>query len=304
MSAGFFHETTGWLLQRPSTSANPSVNSTDTSACWLWQGNRFEPSAGLPLSDRGFRYGMSVFETVRIHAGQPVFWSAHLNRLRLSSSACGFLVAESVLNDAKTLISQRWEEGVLRVYVTAGDGAPTEPPAQSRIAVLWESRSRQPAQNYYITTSNTPNLALFGGLKTGNYWANAHSLSAAREKGSNEVLLFTPNNHLIGGCMANAFVRIDGAWRTPSLSCGAREGVVREWVLDHFNAHQADITRSELNHADAVFLTSSWLGVMPARQLDDRPLCVPNSVLNLKEMLEVKMNEGAGGTDGKSIQEI
>lgn len=273
------------------------MNPTDTSACWLWQGDRFEPSAGLPLSDRGFRYGMSVFETVRIHDGQPVFWTAHLARLRLSSAACGFPIAESVLQDAKALISPLWEEGVLRVYVTAGDGAPAEPPSQSRIAVLWEHRTRQPAQNYSITTSNTPHLALFGGLKTGNYWANAHSLRAAREKGSDEALLFTPDNHLAGGCMANAFVRIDGAWRTPSPSCGAREGVVREWVLNHFDAHQADITRSEMSHADAVFLTSSWLGVMPARQLDDRLLCVPESVLKLKEMLEVKMNGAAGGTE-------
>lgn len=273
------------------------MNPNDTSACWLWQGDRFEPSTGLPLSDRGFRYGMSVFETVRIHDGHPVFWNAHLTRLRISAAYCGFSIPESILEDAKSLISPLWAEGVLRLYVTAGDGAPGERAPHSRIAALWESRTRRPVQGYLITTSNTPHLPLFGGLKTANYWANAHSLSAAREKGFHEALLFTQESHLVGGCMANAFVRIDGTWRTPSPSCGAREGVVRKWVLDRFDALQSDISRTEMRHADAVFLTSSWLGVMPARQLDERSLSVPDAVSKLQETLEVKMNGFAGSEE-------
>lgn len=270
-----------------------SVNPNEASGCWLWQGDRFEPSKGLPLSDRGFRYGMSVFETVRVHDGLPVFWEAHVARLLVSSAACGLPVSEQVLARAKSLLSPAWTEGVLRLYVTAGDGSPTSSVLQSRTAVLWESRRRDLPQSYVLETSSDPHLPLFGGQKTGNYWANARSLGSAHGRGADEAPLFTPDNHLTGCCMANAFVLLHGVWRTPPAGCGAREGVVRQWVLDHFEAVEAHVSRDEMALAEGVFLTSSWLGVMPARQLDRRGLCIADRVLDLRQTLEAEMQRTA-----------
>lgn len=267
------------------------MNPGEASACWLWQGDTFEQSAGLPLSDRGFRYGMSVFETVRIHMGLPVFWNEHLARLTASAATCGFPLSESALQRSISLISPLWTEGVLRLYVTAGDGPPSGPAVQTRIAVLWEGRARQLPPSYALETTPGPHLPLLGGLKTGNYWANAQSLGEAKSHGADEALLFTPDNHLIGGCMANAFVHIGGVWLTPPKSLGAREGVVRQWVLEHFPVIETSVSRAEISRADAVFLTSSWIGVMPARQLDQRMIGVPDQVLRLRQMLEAEMEK-------------
>jgi branched-chain amino acid aminotransferase len=88
----------------------------------------------------------------------------------------------------------------------------------------------------------------------------------------NETLLFTPAGHLISACMANVFVIIGGRVLTPDLSTGARAGVVREWVLRHVEAKKALITRADLAGAEEIFLTSSWLGVMPCASVDGRPL--------------------------------
>ena len=244
---------------------------------------------------------MSVFETVRIHRGLPVFWKAHLARLISSAAACGFPLSEAVLRDSSSLISPLWTEGVLRLYVTAGDGPPTGPAVQSRIAVLWESRVRQLPKSYSLETHSEAHLPVFGGLKTANYWANALSLGAAKKRGAEEALLYTPDNHLIGGCMANAFVHIGGVWITPRKGRGAREGVVRQWVLDRFNVLEAGVSRSDMSLADAAFLTSSWLGVMPARQLDDRVLSVPDRILELRRMLEAEMEAMAPSRLAESI---
>ena len=48
---------------------------------WRFQSGLWKPCAGVPIEDRGFRYGMSVFETVAIHRGRAVFLEAHLERL-------------------------------------------------------------------------------------------------------------------------------------------------------------------------------------------------------------------------------
>ena len=58
--------------------------SKESPVCWQWNDDRFLSVAGVPFTDRGFRYGMSVFESIVIHNGRPVFLREHLNRLALS----------------------------------------------------------------------------------------------------------------------------------------------------------------------------------------------------------------------------
>ena len=49
---------------------------------WQWNGTRFAPCATVPIEDRGFRYGMSVFETVAVMGGKPRFLAEHLDSLK------------------------------------------------------------------------------------------------------------------------------------------------------------------------------------------------------------------------------
>ena len=44
---------------------------------WLWNGSAFEPATGVPISDRGFRHGMSLFESARVWDGAIEFWPQH-----------------------------------------------------------------------------------------------------------------------------------------------------------------------------------------------------------------------------------
>ena len=88
----------------------------------------------------------------------------------------------------------------------------------------------------------------------------------------NETLLFNTAAHLVSACMANVFVAKNGNLKTPCLSTGARPGVVREWVKARTQATEALITRAEVETADEIFLTSSWLGIMPAASIESRTL--------------------------------
>lgn len=46
-----------------------------------------ENEAMLPVTDRGFRFGDGVFETIRIENGAPYQWALHLQRLKAGVSA-------------------------------------------------------------------------------------------------------------------------------------------------------------------------------------------------------------------------
>lgn len=240
----------------------------ETGINWLWNGNSFEPAQGLPFSDRGVRYGMAVFETLRIFNGLPDFWHEHISRIEFAASRSGLRLPSKAVEKAIEIFPIAERQGVLRFYVSAGDGAPAAPAISCRVALLFEPRIRQLPGSYGLVISHTPQAPIFGGLKTANYWSNAENLRQAHHKGAQESLVFNTQGALMGACMANVFVKIEGTWWTPSIETGARNGVVREWVRQRLDPAETAVGRESLKKAEAIFLTSSWLGIMPVDTLD------------------------------------
>ena len=251
---------------------------------WLWFKDGFQPKRSLPVSDRGFRYGMSVFETLRIFEGTPGFLGPHLDRLRVAALGCGFCPPWEALSALPALLGSLKGTGVARVYLTAGDGAPAAPAEDCRVVVLFEKREPSLPASYALRNSPAPHLPPFGGLKTANYWANAEALRQARLAGADEALLFLPDGRLTGACMANAFVKTPAGWLTPTLRCGARDGVVRAWTLQNLSVQEAPITREMLREASSMFLSSSWLGLLPIRSLDGRALSLSADIGTLNPL--------------------
>ena len=238
---------------------------------WLWDGSAYALCRAVPLSDRGFRYGMSVFESIRVVAGEPEFFERHLARLIGACAEREFAIDESALRAALPILSGNGD-GFARIYVTAGDGAPTAPASQPRIFLFLEPRTPPTEDCFEITFHDEPYRPPFGGLKTANYWFNTHALATARAQRFDEALLFNDLAELVSACMANVFLVRDGKLATPARSSGARAGVIREWVIARRKVEERRLRREDVIAADEIFLTNSWLGVMPVATLEGRPL--------------------------------
>jgi branched-subunit amino acid aminotransferase/4-amino-4-deoxychorismate lyase len=215
---------------------------------------------------------MSVFETIRITNGVAGFLEAHLLRLKSAALKCGFPPQGGALDGLPGLLSELNGTGVARVYITAGDGAPHAAAQNCRLVVFYEPRPNELPCSYTVLSSPDAHLPPFGGLKTANYWTNAEALRQARLLGAQECLLFQPDGRLTGAAMANVFVKTDAGWLTPTLQCGARDGVIRAWTLGRIPAREAPITRQMVANAASVFLTNSWIGLMQVTSFDQRPL--------------------------------
>ena len=240
-------------------------------------------SKHLPLTDRGFRYGMALFETLRCVRGVAQFLPEHLERLGESARIAGFpeiRLSEEAL--ARTLKDEALS-GVARIYLTAGDGAPDAPITEPRLAILTESKPLGVPKTCALTVHSDSFIPPFNGLKTANYWCNAVALSRARALGFDNALLFHPADHLIGAATANVFLKIDGHWVTPSPDSGARQGIVREWTLNHLEPAEAFVSKSDVERAEAVFLTNSWFGLLPVTRIDSRNLSIPSEVPPLRD---------------------
>jgi branched-subunit amino acid aminotransferase/4-amino-4-deoxychorismate lyase len=239
---------------------------------WRWNDAAFEPGDSLPLSDRGFRYGMAVFESLRVTRGVAEFFEQHLARLVQACAEREFGVDETALSAAGDLFANETSHGFARLYVTAGDGAPSES-AQPRIFILLEDRTPPgPDDSWEITFHDESYHAPFGGLKTANYWFNCDAFAHARRRGFDETLLFNDRAELVSASMANVFVLRDAHLCTPPRTSGARAGVIREWVIKRRKVEERRLRREDVVNADEIFLTNSWIGVMPVATVEGRPL--------------------------------
>ncbi len=238
---------------------------------WHWTGDQFEPATSVPLTDRGFRYGMSVFESLRVTRGAPEFFEQHTARLLQAAADREFTLDESALPKIPALFENL--SGFARLYLTAGDGAPSSAADATRLLVFLEDRT-PPADDdvWEIGLHDEPYTAPFGGLKTANYWFNCDAYARARCRGFDETLLFNDRAELVSASMANVFLVHDDRILTPPRSSGARAGVIREWVIGRRKVEERRLRREDVLNADEIFLTNSWIGIRPVATLEGRAL--------------------------------
>lgn len=253
---------------------------------WIWRDGAFTPCDSLPLSDRGFRYGMAVFESVRVWRAVPLFWQEHLDRLLLACQDRQFPVDRNCFAAAVEILRRNGSEGFARIYVTAGDGSVGDPAAACRTLLLLEPRARPTAESYHLAMPQEAHQPLFGGLKTANYWAHVDVLQRALRRGRDEAFLFNEHAELVSTCMGNVFLVHQGQVSTPALACGARNGVVREWVIDQLQVRQGSLFVDDVERADEVFVCNSWIGIMPVHAIDHRSLPTSTFATRLRASFE------------------
>jgi 4-amino-4-deoxychorismate lyase len=228
-------------------------------------------------ADRGLAYGDGLFETIRVHEGEPVWWPAHLARLAQGAARLGIAApaGDWLRAEVDALLAGQGGVGVLKLVLTRGVGgrgyraaddlAPTLvlsrhplPPAADGPLVLRWCRLRMALQ---------PALA---GLKHLNRLEQVLARAEWRDEAIHEGLLLDAAGRVACATAANVFARIDGRWLTPKVDeCGVA-GVARAWVLANVSgAAEATLRPEDLRRADSLFLCNAVRGILPVGRLED-----------------------------------
>ncbi|OYO31627.1 aminodeoxychorismate synthase component I [Janthinobacterium sp. PC23-8] len=90
---------------------------------------------------------------------------------------------------------------------------------------------------------------------------------AAEVQGCFDMLFFNERDELTEGGRSNVFVRLDGRWLTPPLSCGLLPGVQRAAMLADpaWDASESVITRAMLAGAQQIVVCNALRGAMTAQ---------------------------------------
>ncbi|MFZ4484176.1 MAG: aminotransferase class IV [Chthoniobacterales bacterium] len=226
---------------------------------WRWEDGVWPSASSLPLTDRATRYGMAVFETIGIHRGRALFAAEHL---ALLTASAGDLLKVAPPADLPNLAAQ--DTGVLRLYVTAGDGGPNDPVVSPRIFALFEETERSLLTPGQTATLHSGPMAPFAhGRKTGNYWANCAAQADAQTAGFDHALLSDHEGRVLSAAFGNVFFVVEGQLCTPSLALAVRPGVIRGRLMRDLDVREVEFPASRLGEATEIFLTNSRLGVMP-----------------------------------------
>jgi branched-chain amino acid aminotransferase len=260
--------------------------------------------ARVPVFDRGFLYGDSVYEVVRTYDLEPFELGAHLARLAASAERIFLplpwsgrrleqeirrVVDASRGGDEAEPAAAPWNRGErsVRVVVTRGSGEMGLDPALATrplVAVLALPLRGPPLAAYREGVSawpfGGPGAPLRGGdpgAKTGEHLFHVLAMREARAHEGHEALLVDREGCVTEGASSNVFTVRGGALETPPLQAGILAGVTRARVIAlarelGIPVREVTLPPAALHDADEAFLTSTVREILPLVRVGDRPV--------------------------------
>lgn len=213
------------------------------------------------------KYGIGLFETIKVINGQAVFLEEHLKRLYNSIQVLeiDFDLNQKILKEKIEDFAADLDEKALRVTVCdQGYNFSTRDISYQR---------EDYKQGYDLTISNIKrsNNPLHKH-KTTNYFTNLYVRKEAQADGYDEALFLNSNNYVLESTMANLFFIKDQKIYTPSSDLELLPGIIRNKVIMIANELGLDIKeviieKPELTCFDFAFVTNSLLGVMKVNKI-------------------------------------
>lgn len=245
-----------------------------------YQGELLSGETPFLKDNRAFRYGDSLFETIRIINGAPHNLESHINRLFSGAKVLSYEIPSHYNTDffraeiGKMLQANGIELGAkvrLHLY-RSGDGA---------------YRSNDDNVSYLITGESLPNnhftlnqeglsidiyndvkkeRSILSNLKTGNALLYIMAMNQAKKKGWDEILILNQNQSIIEASQANIFLVSNGVLYTPPLSDGCVGGTMRMNLINlalenRVTVYESSLTPQNVLVADEIILTNAVQGV-------------------------------------------
>ena len=229
--------------------------------------------------NRAYKYGDSVFETIKVINGKLVFWEEHYFRLMASmrmlrmkipmNFTLEFLEKE-ILKTVKVTNSNTTLR--IRLTITRKDGG-FYLPLTNEVDYLIEYREIRflTKDNYKVDLFK--DFYLYSGhlstIKTNNKLIHTLASIFAKENDLDNCILLNERKGIVEATNATLFLIKGNTIKTPLLSEGCLKGIAREKVINiiesnnNYDIEETVISPFEIQKADEVFITNSIIGIQP-----------------------------------------
>ncbi len=247
--------------------------------------------ACIPVFDRGFLYGDSIYEVFRTYGGRLFAVDDHFDRLERSAAALGLRMpadrAGILAEIRRTVDAAKNPETYVRLVITRGAGDIGLDPAladRPRTVIIAKPLALDPkwksGQGFTVKVvdirRNFKN-ALNPAIKSGNYLNNVLAIAEAKAAGADDAIMLDFEGRVTESTTSNVFLVKDGVLLTPQLDVGILEGITRKLLLrlaagNRIAVQERDLWRADLDAADEIFFSGTIKEVLPIVALDGRPV--------------------------------
>lgn len=241
-----------------------------------------EEDASLSINNRGYHYGDSLFETLRVVHGKLMFWEDHYFRLMASMrilrmeipmSFSPEFLEEEILSCVK---ENNLEDQSVRVKINIHrlPGGLYLPQQREIGYMISTSLLDTP---FYISDDSAYEVELFkdhyvtsgllSTLKTNNRIVNVLGSIYAEENDYDNCLLLNDKKLVLEALNGNIFLVKGKSIKTPPLSDGCLNGIIRKNLIsiigkmEDIDLKEESISPFELQKADELFVTNSIVGI-------------------------------------------
>ena len=230
-------------------------------------------------SNRAFNYGDGVFETVKIRNGRLVFWEEHYFRLMASMRMIRMKIPVEFTLEfleheiLKTIASLDIQTNLrARLSVFRKDGGlymPTSNDVDFLVVVTPMSHVIKEEYHVDLYKDFFIHSGYLSTIKSTNKLIHTLASIYAQENALDNCILLNERKGVVEATNANIFLVKDGLVKTPSLSEGCLNGIIRAKVIDmlskndSYTIEESIITPFEIQKADEIFITNCLMGIQP-----------------------------------------
>ncbi len=258
-----------------------------------------ETRAVVSVFDRGFLYGDGLFETLYVRRDQPFRLAQHLDRLERGAEFLGIRLPfgrKAIAAFAARLIHRNalHTDSLLRLALSRGTGPRGYSPRGADMPTLVITQhpaadrpSAAPRWRLATASVRLPAGDALARFKSCNKLPQILARAEAESRGADEALLLNTAGWVAEGASSNLFwIQRDTVF-TPPLESGILAGVTRSVVFEVCAAlgimlRERSLRPAALRQQDAVFLSLSSLGIVPASHFDGQRLGTSPLVAHLR----------------------
>lgn len=247
----------------------------------------YEPA--ISFSNRAFRYGDSLFESIRFTNGKIMFLADHVKRIKLSMTTLRMNVpAEFTTGNIEALILHLLEQNNIkqdariRLTVFRNEGGFYTPDTND-ISFLIESEALE-TTGYQLNQKGLwvdvyaeikKQINKISNLKTGSALLYVMAGITKTSLKLDDCLLVNDNGNIIESISSNIFVVKNGTLYTSPIADGCIDGVLRKQILDiaaqnKILTFEQTLTVHTLTNGDEVFLTNAIKGIQWVGQFKNK----------------------------------
>jgi len=260
-----------------------------------------ESSEVLTSSNRAFKYGDALFETLKVEKLRIFFLEDHYFRLMASMRMLRMEIPlhftmeffeKSVIDTVK---KNNFESGRVRFTVFRKDDGQYAPITNQVDYLVEVSPLIHNVKEHYkidLFKDYYLNSSFLSTIKTTNKIINVLASIFASENELDNCILLNEKKNVVEAINGNIFIVYGNVIKTPPITEGCIKGVLRKKIIeivskiDYLSLEEIEISVFDLQKADEVFITNVIMGIQPVSSYKKS-----NYITKVSNELNLKLKE-------------